>query len=325
VRILFDCTGDWTPDSLRGGSEECVTELSRALAAREHRVIVWNGARAHGDFGGVWYNVNASGPVDLVVAWRHWREAIHAAERHPKARVVLWCHDIPVDPHWTETEADRARLLESVHRVVLLNDYHRRRYEAAGLPEEKAAVIPIGLDPALYNEQRAGFAVRDPHRCIYVSHPGRGLDRLRQVWPEIRAAVPTATLAAFWWETEHFRPPIPELGVEPMRALSPAEVADELHKASLLTYPSVFAPEISPASTIKAAAAGAVPVCVIQGGMVDTVQYGRRATHGEFAQAVIDALCQPLWQEHTRRQMVPWALSTYSWERAAEQFEGLAA
>jgi glycosyltransferase involved in cell wall biosynthesis len=305
--------------------------VATELAKRGHEVAVCNDCRdGAGNYGGVEYLSGPPADNDdpaLVIVQRDWCKVLANRRHFPGATIALYCHDVPHGGHWPEASAeDRARVIAAVDWVVLLNEYHRRKYLAAGCPTEKATIIRIGLDPTDYNAARAANAERDPYRCVYVSHPHRGLHTLRACWERIHAAVPQATLAAFWWEPAHFHDPVPELGILPMRALSPPQVAVELYRASLLTYPSVFWAEISPASTIKAAAAGAVPVVQLQGGMVDTVQFGRIVPQGgDYAGAVIEALRQPLWQEHTRQEMIPWALETFRWSGAAAAFEALVA
>lgn len=326
MRILFDASGNWTPDGLLGGSEECVVMAAQALAARGHDVIVTNDAAVHQPFGAVWYNVNSVLPPDLVIVQRDWRKAVNARLRYPLARIALYCHDIPVDPHWPQGEAERALLLASVDRVVLLNDYHRRIYREAGLTQEKALVIRIGVNLADFGAAEAEGVERIPGRVIAIYHPNRGLVKLREAWPEVRRRVPHATLAAFWWEPQFFHDPVPEIGILPMRALKPADVPREILTADVFAYPSVFGAEISPASCIKAQAGGAYPVVVMAGGMNDVIDFGVAAQHNGFAEVLSDALlCRAEVKDERRRRMMAWARETFSWEAAAIEFESLAA
>jgi glycosyltransferase involved in cell wall biosynthesis len=332
MRILIDAAGNWTPATLRGGSEECVCGLSAALAARGHEVAVCNGCGdAQGDYDGVQFLDGEPQENDdpaLVIAWRDWPKVPLNRRRFPGATVVLWCHDIPVPPHWPDSEAMREVVNRDADAVVLLNEHHRGRYLAAGLRPEKAAVIRIGVDQAPYRALACeGTPRREMYRCGFFSHPGRGLHRLRdEFWPKIKAAVPDATLAAFWWEPEHFLPPNEALGILPMRALRQEEVAREMSRCALLTYASVFSPECSPAVCIHALLAGAVPVVVPEGGMRDVLGgHGHCATMETFAGAVVNALRDQGWQEKQRVAGRAWARVVYEWHRAAAEFEALAA
>src|ERR1051326_6356483 len=133
-------------------------------------------------------------------------------------------------------DADAGVLLNEHHRGrgVVVDERHRGRDLAGGLRPEKAAVIRIGVDQAPYRALACeGTPRREMYRCGFFSHPGRGLHRLRdEFWPKIKAAVPDATLAAFWWEPEHFLPPNEALGILPMRALRQEEVAREMSRCA---------------------------------------------------------------------------------------------
>jgi len=59
-------------------------------------------------------------------------------------------------------------------------------------PEELADVTAVEL--AWYQQA----LIRDPHRIVYTSSPDRGLIHLLTIWPQIRAAVPDATLRIYY-------------------------------------------------------------------------------------------------------------------------------
>jgi hypothetical protein len=192
---------------------------------------------------------------------------------------------------------------------------------AAGIPEDKLAVIRIGIDQSMCGLPE-GVIQRDPAKVLYFSHPGRGLHKLREYWPEIKRQVPEATLASFWWEPEQFLPPDETLGILPMRSLNYQQIAVETFRAGIFGYPSVFAPEISPATTIKAQMGGAYPVVVIAGGMDETIHFGARTTHEHYIEAMVTALRQSLAGEleEERSIMQKWARKIYSWPTSAEEW-----
>lgn len=312
-----------------GGSEECLILQARALAQRGHNVTVYNNC-ANDWHGHVWkygegavqyfhysdYNehMETLNP-SLLIAWRDWILLLNKKA----GRRWLWCHDIPVGCHCPcAEEIERGdSAFHHIDTFVLLNDYHRSIYTV--VPDEKAFVCPIGVDQSPY----AVTVERDPSRVLYFSHPNRGLDRLREVWPQVKAAVPSATLASFWWEPEHFRHEDEGLGILPMRKLGYLEVAIETMKAGVFGYPCVFAPEISPATTIKAQMGGCYPVVVKQGGMRDTVKFGLEATQETFARELIEALDMSINGDldDAREEMSAWAKSVYSWSSVAEAWD----
>lgn len=340
MKIIFLCghggpNYDWYDAHAEigiGGSEECVIMLARALAVEGAEVTIVNRCGEHGgqSYNGVQYEdvrmFASSGLMhaDLVVAWRDWYQFIKNDTYGAKA--WLWTHDIPVGAHHPNLdESTRAQQSANdlIDKIVYLNPYHRNL--SPWWPDDKSFICPIGVNQAPYE---AGGIERDPARVLYFSHPNRGLDVLRACWPEVKRAVPSATLASFWWEPEHFRPPDEALGILPMQHLGWYEMAQETMRAGVFGYPCVFAPEISPATTIKAQMGGAYPVFVRQGGMIDTLQWGcGMDTMACFTTALISALedsiagcfdgrvLDPLT---FREEMSAWAREKYSWTSVAK-------
>lgn len=328
MRVTFVCGSggpaypwnDADVDKGIGGSEEALIYLSRELAKLGHEVVVYNNCAGKvGRFNGVEYRnyvfFDKAPEADVLVAWRNWRLLVGRTDRHR----WLWCHDLPAEIHCPTPADVKQGALEHITKFSLLGDYHKRVYQDyIGIPDDKVFVCPNGVIPEQFDQD----IERDPARVIYFSHPGRGLDRLREVWPQVKAAVPEATLASFWWEPEHFRPADEGLGILPMRKLGHYALAAECLRAAILGYPSTFQPEIYPITTVKAQFGGAVPVVVIQGGMVDTVKYGVSCSQESFAQELIKTLKRSLAGdlEAERAEMMQWARQAYSWESIAAQW-----
>jgi glycosyltransferase involved in cell wall biosynthesis len=332
VRVTFACGSGgpnyaWNDIDVEtgiGGSEECVILLARELAKLGYEVVVYNNcAGKTGRFHGVEYCnytcYDKMPETDVLIAWRNWYLLIGKEAKYK----WLWCHDIPVACHCPcREEIEREdSALNHIDKFILLNHYHKNLYVQAGIPEEKCLVAPIGVDPEQYDKtlEVCGPGFRDPARVLYFSHPDRGLDRLREVWPEVKAAVPEAVLASFWWEPEHYRPAREYEGILPMKKLGFRDIAIETLKAGVFGYPCIFQPEISPATTIKAQFGGAVPVVVMQGGMCDTIKYGVKTSQEFFAQELISTLKMSIAGdlEDERAEMMAWARQTYSWESVA--------
>lgn len=330
MRILFHVsTGGpdyaWGPWSLAdgvglGGSETCVVELARHLRVLGHEVTVSNNCHGQreGFYDGVRY-VNALlgealPECDVVIAQRDWQ----LLERRIAPIQLLYCHDVPVPPHCPTDEEIAVGALANIDGVLLLNDYHAGLY--ARIPESKKFVLPIGIDHAPFQQP---FIERIPGRCIYLSHPHRGLGELRYFWPQIKAQVPHATLQACWWEPQFFDeyPPNGDLGILPMKRCGADDLAQEILRADLFTYTSTFGAEISPAATILAQAGGAVPAVICAGGMHETVKFGHKATWVSFPMVVTDALLDRSGLEEIRPQMMAWAREIYAWDATAKRLE----
>lgn len=303
-----------------GGSEECVILLSRELAKLGHKVVVYNncGSRA-GRYNGVEYRNYAFydklPPTDVIIAWRNWYLLIGKQAKHK----WLWCHDIPVGCHCPcQEEIDRPdSAFNHIDKFALSNGYHRSLYHH--IPDDKIFICPVGTDLSVFDVP----VERISGRVLYFSHPHRGLERLRAIWPDIKAAVPHATLAAFWWEPEFWLPANEALGILPMSKLGYRDVAAECLRADIFGYPSTFAPETFSAASLKAQIGGAIPVVVIQGGMVDTVQYGVKTSHEYYAQELISALKMSAAGDldAERVEMMTRMRENYSWESVARRWE----
>lgn len=306
----------WSPQSLNdgiGGSEESVIYVSRELVKLGHDVAVYANCNP-GTYDGVrWkFYTDPLEPASVLIAWRDW----HIAEqlRQYYSTIYLWCHDVPVEPHWSPNA------LDYIKKAIVLNDYHAGLYR---LSKDRAFVCSNGVDLEQFDQS----VDRVPYKCIYFSHPHRGLEKLREYWPEIRAAYPEATLHAYWWQPEFFLPPDESIGIMPMMALGHEALAREVLSADLFTYPSTFDPEINPITCIKAQVGGAWPVAVIKGGMDDTLQFGSRTTHAEYVDTVIAVMERRDLIEKCGHEMMIASRIKYSWANTARkwqtEFEGL--
>ncbi len=149
----------------------------------------------------------------------------------------------------------------------------------------KWRVNRLGCDvPRLHQE-----AARVPGRVVYCSSPDRGLHRVLEAWPKIRARVPQSSLRIFYRlepflrgfdETPYF-PPIernraralyieealrrmsgPEWGIEVRDSISRDELQLELQQAEVFLHPceTLSWSEGFSCSTMEACANGAAPI-----------------------------------------------------------------
>ncbi len=316
MKIIVYCgtggPGAWDSRNIEcgiGGSEEAVVYLSRELTKLGHQVEVYNGRKDtyRDENGATWIpHTCALGPCDIFIAWRQWELVAKSTGK----RVYLWEQDWPVFPHFSP-EA-KSLVEQGKFKMIMLNEHHRNQY---GIAPEHAFVCSNGADISQFNQN----VERIPGKCIYLSHPSRGLLQLREYWPKIRAAVPHATLHSFWWESEVLLPANESIGIMPMRSLGHMELAREILSAEFLAYPSIFTPEISPVSCIKAQCGGAWPVTVNCGGMADTLMFGTFVNHGDYVGALTLALLDS--NAYDRDSMMSVARQTYSWRSIAERWE----
>lgn len=327
MRFVFDCgldgpTYPWGPRDCEaglGGSEECVIYLSEALVRRGHEVIVINNIPVECVVNGVSYHKpegTKGGIADVYISWRAWQRAAHPSIK--ANRNWLWCHDIPVGVHFPNRDKRGQHDLFSVcDSVILLNQHHRAAYNE--VPDNKVWICPIGIVKEQFSTKKP--IPRIPGRVIYSSHPNRGLHELRRMWPAIKKAVPFASLSAYWWEPSLHLEPVRQLDILPMQSLGHAALATAMMESEILGYPSIFHAEISPATCIKAQAAGAIPVVVLAGGMKDVCPFGIHTTHESFTADIVGMLLDTDKQEEIRSPMRQWALENYSWDNVASLWE----
>ena len=322
MKIIVYCgsggPSEWNGRSVNdgiGGSEESLIYCSRELAALGHGVTIFNNALQEREIidGVLWarhnkFDIHES---DIFIGWRDFRlmeRGIHAKKKY------LIEQDQPVFPHFSP-EA-KAMVDRGEFKMILLNEHHRNQY---GVTPEQAFVCSNGCKVSQFEQS----VERIPGKCIYLSHPSRGLLQLREYWPKIRAAVPHAELHAFWWQDEVFLPPNESIGIMPMRKLGHMELAREILSADLFCYPSIFTPEISPVSCIKAQCGGAWPVTVNAGGMGDTLISGTFTDHAHFADEVIAELTKraPMESQMSRLALMNSAREKFNWKNIAAKWQ----
>ena len=172
-----------------GGAEGAVVAVAGALAARGHRVEVYNRCAAKLSHKGVsWIPLAGNTPqsADLYIANRGHR----LIPLVPRARKALfWIHN-------PARYLKKWRYVWALWRrkpvIVCIGDYHAATVPG-WMPRGGLAVIPYGLDEAF--RHAAPLDAPPPPRAVFTSNPRRGLDWVLDVWVrKIRPALPSAEL-----------------------------------------------------------------------------------------------------------------------------------
>lgn len=356
--------GIWGPWSLEqgiGGSEEAVVRLSEELRLQGWSVTVYAtpGENA-GDYQGVkpfvlrtaydvdnscvswkqFWEFNPEDEFDVLVAWRmpsFFDSEIKARKKY------LWLHDVMEKEEFTDER------LKNLDKVIVLSKYHRSLFPM--LPKEKVFLSANGITAADFDgisEQR------DPHRIIYMSSHIRGLALLYDIWPDVRRAVPDATLDIYYgWESyvnmNHSNPGNQPGGMAWMRMMQTwcdkldgvtdhgkigqTEIVQEIFKSGVWAYPCPF-PEIFCITALKAQAGGAIPVSSDFAALDETVQFGQKIHMiqkdedqpvgswdkkevKKYKDALIDTLKHP--EKYNRTEMERWGREQ-SWAKVASQW-----
>ena len=346
-RIVIFCGSsfeEWDPRSVGtgiGGSEEAVIYLAPLLAARGWVVDVY--CRMHSqdiekDFLGVrwkqWHTYDKDhDPGDIFIAWRL-PDYLDFAPDNPTTKVYLWCHDVLKAEHWNESR------IKKVDKVFVLSQYHAT-FAPNALPKDKLFFTRNGIQLAEFE----GDSPRDPLKCIYMSSPDRGLEHLLTAWPNIKRAVPEATVDIFYGFTKNYDEltkgnytrikwkqqmleSCNQPGINYLGRRSHQEIARACKTGQLFIYPCIFS-EISCISAMKAQAGGLIPVVFNYAALEETVQHGVKIPWDDphvlekWTQQVIHLLRHPEECEKIRGPMREWALASFGWDGVAERWDAL--
>lgn len=351
--------GIWGPWSLdeggTGGSEEAVVRLSEELRKIGWQVTVFGmpGKRAGKYQGTKPFVFQGAFDVDnSYVEWRHyweinnkdqfdvlisWRQPGFFDAKWNARKTYLWLHDV------VEKDELTPERLNNITRVIYVSKYHSERPESESIPPSKKLPSGNGIDPAGFNKYTYKFK-RDSHRVIYMSANERGLRILLDIWPDVRKAVPDATLTPYygwqsfdavnrdnpermaWKATMVAR--MKELGIPQSVRIGQDEINQEIFKSGIFAYPCFF-PEVNCITAQKAMAGGAVPITSDFAVLKDIIKHGEAVPMNSFKPEDIERykerliwwLQHPEEQEKVRTKMMSWARKEFSWERTAQQWD----
>lgn len=350
---MIDAWGPWSLGDGIGGSEEAIIRLSAHLSKRGYKVVVFgkpeDGAGLDEMTGVMWRNfweINLKDEFDIFIGWR----GPYLFDREIKARKkYLWLHDVMEPGEFTSTR------LANLTKVIVLSKYHRSLFP--NIPDDKIMLSGNGIDPdeftdTIMKDGKVTKIKRDPHKIFYGSSHVRGLAYLYEIWPEVKAAVPKATLDVYYgresYDAVHKGNPerlkwMDDLmakgreleGVTDHGKVSQIEINDHIFESGVWAYPCPF-PEIYCITAIKAQAGGAIPVSSNFAALEETVQFGvklpmKEQKEGakigkgdikfldEYKAALIDMLKDPKKQAAIRPKMMKWA-KTQSWKKVAKQW-----
>lgn len=293
--ILFSPGGwePWSPASIKdggvGGSETALSYLAVHLAMRDFDVRVYTDAEPGLYVGSIWRPAgafDATEEADAIIVPR--APQAFGVDLHAPMR-ALWCHD-----HSYPMTPDQ---IERMTHIVTLSEWERDRFAAKheGV-EDKLVIVRNGVslrdtdgDPRFTSANRS-FGERKPH-AIYSSSADRGLDKMLEWWPKIRAEVPDAELHVYYgWEVfdrvARISPHLVNFKAHVMNLAAAAggeeggvffhgrvgqpELYDAMQNARVWSYPSYFL-ETSCIGAMEARAAGLPIVTSRLGALVETV------------------------------------------------------
>jgi glycosyltransferase involved in cell wall biosynthesis len=304
------------------GTEASALNLARGLAERGHEVHVFCAAATQNvpsckELGGarVWWTTEPIVPgLDAHIAVSEPGLLKKAADDHSFR--VAWHHLIDFPDAYDPVMVDAWVFVSPMHLDEM----------TAHADLIRATWMPNGLDPTLFAD-----TPHRPHTLAWISSPDRGLHRLLELWPRIRARVPTASLRIYyridpwlelWFGRGDDRPMVQranyisealhilgrngENGVTVMGPVSRRQFAAELSQTAVVPYtydPVDPMSELFCGAVVDACAAGAVPVISdldVLGDNFQGIAEVIPGRPGDSAQAWEDAIVRALTDE-------PWA------------------
>lgn len=359
-RIGWDYTPDTPYQRSLGGSQSALCYLAEALAARGHRVFLFNHGAASGMSRGVACLSLAREPGELIQAMIREidvlvvlnnagaAEMLRPLRQAGGPRCVLWSgHDVTQPGVSDLAHPDNAAFWDG---FALVSQWQAERYVARfHLPVSRVFLARNAVSPCFQGLFAPGEAMA-PHKAeppvvVYASPPDRGLELLLEAFPRLRAAVPGVRLLVFSdfavYRVARADDPFVPLyercaateGVEFRGSVSQTELALAMKGASCLTYPCTVQ-ETSCIAVMEAMAAGCVVIATPMGALPETCgEFGFLCPLGEDADAfvaryvtlastVLHRFAQrPQVAEAYRQRQVRAMLDTHVWSHRAGEWE----
>lgn len=180
------------------------------------------------------------------------------------------------------------------------------------------------------------------HKLIYASSPDRGLDVLLEMWPEIKAKFPDATLdVAYGWKVfdmitvnnperlqwkDRIMEQMKQPGITDHGRIGKKELRELRQSCGIWAYPTYFT-EINCITALEMQRDGVVPVTVTLAALKETVGAGIKLDvdiyEREGKQAYLEALLELMgdekrWKEEQAKGIE--FASTYDWSKIAKDW-----
>lgn len=324
--VMNHVKGGWSPGDPKsyGGSEEGVVELTKALKERGYEVEVFMNLDGVDDE----ESEPLSYQTSLVpfVKFRRMDEWDPTEERDivivvkdPQVldgtinarKVLLWTADAHGPNELTQGR------LSKLDKIIAISEFHRQEIlDLNGhLSDERVIQIPFSAQGSMFNDMGV---LRAEHGMLYSSSFDRGLETLLDAWPDIRSAVPDATLEiGYGWELsdkvaggspgyESFKARLTEkMDQDGITLLPRGPIADSrpFLRASILAYPCNGGERFC-ITGLKAQILGAIPVVIPTMALDETIRHGVKATPETYVDELISLLRDLPRQEKIRSEML---------------------
>ena len=318
----------WSPKSVVkgiGGSEEAAINMSKELAKLGWKVTVYNTCNDdEGVYDGVvyknWYKFNKNEKHNIVVSWRM---NIFASVGVNARKKIIWLHDLPVNIVWDE------HTVKTFDKVMVLSEYHKSKLPSV-VPQEKIFVTSNGINADDFLERVEN---RKENRIIYASSYNRGLEKILDMWADIKKEVPDATLHVYYgwqvydefvrhgyikdngWKAQMVAK-LAQDGVVEHGRIGHKELVGEYLKSAVFAYPCTYAGEINCIALTKAYACNCN---IVTNDFAVMKERSDNAVKDEnFKDALVEALQRPIQHGQVDEEYISensWAFLAKDWTK----------
>lgn len=235
---------------------------------------------------------------------------------------------------------------ERFTRIIALCETHGN-YLRALYPTlaDRICVSSNGIKVALVHQVESVNIPRNPRRLIYASSPDRGMEYLLDLFPRAKEILPDLELHLYYgfnnidkwahpWIRENahrLREMTNQPGVTVHGRTPQPKLIREWFKAGIWCHPS-NATETSCITCMDAQACGAIPITNPVWAIGENVRHGvfiegdvtSEYVRARYVDEIVSLASDPDRQDAIRREMMPWARETFTWERFVSQWEAWA-
>lgn len=315
-----------------GGAELSMMTWAETMVSRGHQVRVYNNPDTAGDYWGVSYlpqsDFEPKYNRDVLIVYRSPTPDVE----NVKAGVKL---------HWSTDQFTMGNyatdIVPFVDKVVCISPYHQADYQSRYNPApDKITHIDLGVRLQDYPLEMEKVL----NRFIFCSVPERGLTVIRQIWPQIKEALPDATLVItsdhrLWGShspnNHKYRLDLLDCdGIVFLGAIERHELARHQAQAQIHLYPCLY-PELFAISVAECQAVGAYPITPDIGALQTTNQWGTilsgDAMDPSWQRKYVDTVIAMALDQDRLKELqlvsIKGARSRFDWERICDDWENL--
>lgn len=315
-----------------GGAELSLMTWAETMASRGHQIRVYNNPDTPGDYDGVAYlpqdDFEPGYNRDAIVVYRSPTPNL----KNIRAAVKI---------HWSTDQYTMGNyatdIVPFIDKIICISPYHMADYQSRYNPsEDKITYIDLGVRLQDYPLEMEKVL----NRFIFCSVPERGLTVIRQIWPQIKEALPDATLVItsdhrLWGShsPNNHKYRLDLLGCDGivfLGAIERHELAKHQAQAQIHLFPCTY-PELFAISVAECQSVGAYPITPDIGALQTTNQWGTilpgDAMNPAWQKMYIDIVIAMALDQDRLKELqlvsIKSARARFDWEKICDKWENV--